>query len=200
MLAHLRPALVMLALFVALLGVAYPLAITVIAEAAMPGQAGGSLIKRDGVVIGSALIGQAFKDDRYFHGRPSATGAADPADAAKTIDAPYNAANSAGSNLGPTSQKLVDRVTADVAAFKEAGGHIPVPADRVTASASGLDPHISPQNAASQIARVAQARGWPEARLRAFVAARIEGRLLGLIGEPRINVLALNLALDAAVP
>lgn len=199
MLAHLRPAAVMLALFVALLGVVYPLAITVVAEAAMPRQAGGSLIRKDGAVIGSALIGQAFASDRYFHGRPSATSAPDPGDSSKTVDAPYNAASSSGSNLGPTSRKLIDRVAGDVKAMKEAGD-VSVPADSVTTSGSGLDPHISPENAANQIARVAKARNTPVARIRELVASQTEGRLLGIIGEPRVNVLALNLALDAMKP
>jgi len=199
MLSHLRPAFVMLALFVALLGIAYPLTITVVAEAAMPRQAGGSLIRKDGAVIGSALVGQSFTSDRYFHGRPSATSAPDPSDSSKTVDAPYNAASSSGSNLGPTSRKLIDRVTADVKTMRE-GGQATVPADSVTTSGSGLDPHISPENAANQIARVARARNAPVARIRELVAARTEGRFLGIIGEPRVNVLALNLALDAMKP
>jgi K+-transporting ATPase ATPase C chain len=189
----------MLALFVALLGVVYPLAITVVAEAAMPHQAGGSLIRKDGAVIGSALIGQAFASDRYFHGRPSATSAPDPGDSSKTVDAPYNAASSSGSNLGPTSRKLIDRVAGDVKAMKEAGD-VSIPADSVTTSGSGLDPHISPENAANQIVRVAKARNTPVARIRELVASQTEGRLLGIIGEPRVNVLALNLALDAMKP
>lgn len=200
MLQHLRPAAVLLALFVGLLGIAYPVTVTVIAEAAMPGLAGGSLIKKSGVVIGSSLIGQEFKNDRYFHGRPSATSAADPVDSSKTVDAPYNAASSSGSNLGPTSKKLIDRVTADVEAMKKEGSSLPVPADSVTASASGLDPHISPENAAGQIARVAKARNVPADKVRDIVVSRTEGRTLGLFGEPRVNVLALNLALDAVAP
>lgn len=199
MLAHLRPAIVMLSLFVALLGIAYPLTITVIAEAAMPGQAGGSLVKKDGIVIGSSLIGQSFTSDRYFQGRPSATSAADPNDSSKTVDAPYNAANSSGSNIGPTSRKLIDRVSADVKALKEAGGTT-IPADSVTTSGSGLDPHISPENAASQIQRVARTRGIPAGKIRELLDGQIEGRLFGFIGEPRVNVLALNLALDAVKP
>lgn len=199
MLSHLRPALVMLALFVALLGIAYPVTITVIAEAALPRQAGGSLVKKDGFVVGSALIGQSFTSERYFQGRPSATSAVDPNDSSKTVDAPYNAASSSGSNLGPTSQKLIERVTADVKAMKEAGS-VSVPADSVTTSASGLDPHISPQNAANQIARIAKARNVPEVKVRELVAAQTEGRLFGFIGEPRVNVLNLNLALDAVKP
>ena len=144
-------------------------------------------------MVGSALIGQSFAADRYFHGRPSATTDTDPNDPSKTIAAPYNASSSGGSNLGPTSKALLDRVTADVAA----NGPAPVPADMVTTSASGLDPDISPANAARQVARVAAARRLPEERVRALVAAHTEGRLFGLLGEPRVNVLALNLALDA---
>lgn len=199
MFSHLRPALVMLALFVALLGIAYPLTITVVAEAAMPRQAGGSLIKKDGVVVGSALVGQLFTSDRYFHGRPSATSAPDPNDSSKIIDAPYNAASSSGSNFGPASRKLIDRVTADVKVLKEAAD-TPIPADSVTTSGSGLDPHISPENAANQIGRIAKARNLQEARVREMVVARTEGRLFGFIGEPRVNVLALNLALDVMKP
>ena len=200
MLQHLRPAVVLLGLFVGLLGIAYPVTVTVIAEASMPRLAGGSLVQKDGALIGSSLIGQEFKSDRYFRGRPSATSAADPADASKTVDAPYNAANSSGSNLGPTSQKLIERVAADVKALKDGGLALPVPADSVTTSASGLDPHISPENVAIQIARVAKARGIPEAKVRDIVILKTEGRTLGLFGEPRVNVLALNLALDAAAP
>ncbi len=200
MLQHLRPAIVLLAAFVVLLGLVYPLAVTAIAGATMPRLAGGSLVEKDGKVIGSSLIGQEFGGDGYFHGRPSATSAPDPKDDSKTVDAPYNAANSSGSNLGPTSKKLIDRVTADVKAVRGEGIQGPVAADRVTTSASGLDPHISPQNAADQIARVAKARGVDEARMREIVAANTEGPTLGLFGEPRVNVLKLNLALDAKAP
>jgi potassium-transporting ATPase KdpC subunit len=199
MLSQIRPAIVLLVLFTALTGLAYPLAITGIAQAVMPSQANGSLLGGD-KPIGSALIGQNFTSDKYFHGRPSATQAQDPAhpdDSSKTIDAPYNAANSTGSNLGPTSQKLIDRVKADVAAKRAAGLTGPVPADSVTTSASGLDPHISPENAAAQISSVAKARNVPEDKVRALVDANVEGRFLGLIGEPRVNVLRLNMALDA---
>jgi len=196
MLQHLRPALVLIVLFSVLTGLVYPLAITGVAQLAMPYLANGSLIEKNGDVVGSALIGQAFKSDRYFHPRPSATTDADPSDATKTIDAPYNATNSSGSNLGPTSQKLVDRVKGGVAAWRGFAGPGPVPADAVTTSASGLDPDISPANALGQVASVAKARGLPEEKVRALVEGKIEGRVLGLIGEPRVNVLQLNLALD----
>jgi potassium-transporting ATPase KdpC subunit len=200
MLSQIRPAIVLLVLFTALTGLAYPLAITGIAQAIMPSQANGSLVGGD-KPVGSALIGQNFTADKYFHGRPSATQAQDPAhpdDSSKTIDAPYNAANSVGSNLGPTSQKLIDRVKADVAARRTAGATGAIPADSVTTSASGLDPHISPENAFAQVAAVAKARNLTEDKVRALVEANVEGRALGLIGEPRVNVLRLNMALDAA--
>ncbi len=201
MLNHVRPAVVLLLLFSALTGLAYPLAITAIAQAVLPFAANGSMLTgKDGAPIGSALIGQNFASDKYFHGRPSATQAQDPAhpdDPSKTIDAPYNAANSTGSNLGPTSQKLLDRVKADVAAKRAAGWTGPIPADSVTTSASGLDPHISPENALAQVATVAKARNLSEDKVRAVVEANIEGRMFGLIGEPRVNVLRLNLALNA---
>ena len=196
MLQHVRPAVMLLILFSALTGLVYPLAITGIAQVAMPGNANGSLVERDGAVVGSALIGQNFKSDRYFHPRPSATTDTDPKDPTKTIDAPYNAANSAGSNLGPTSQKLVDRVKAGVEAWRAMAGLGPVPADAVTTSASGLDPNVSPQTALAQVASVAKARGLDEGQVRQLVESSIEGRVLGLIGEPRINILRLNLALD----
>jgi K+-transporting ATPase ATPase C chain len=196
MLQHLRPALVLILLFSALTGLVYPLAVTGIAQMAMPYQANGSLIEKDGAIVGSALIGQLFKSDRYFHPRPSATTDTDPNDASKTIDAPYNAANSSGSNLGPTSQKLVDRVKGDVESWRKMAGPGPVPADAVTTSASGLDPEISPQNALGQVASVAKARGLPEAQVRTLVEGAVERPFLGLIGEPKVNVLELNLALD----
>ncbi len=197
MLAHIRPALVLLALFTALTGIAYPLAITGIAQIAFPRQANGSLVSRNGAVVGSALIGQVFAGDKYFHGRPSATNTPDPADASKTLDAPYNAANSSGSNLGPTSKALMDRVTADIGALHEAGIPGPIPADAVTTSASGLDPHISLAYARAQIARVAKARNLPEDKVLQALNAKTESRDLGLLGEPRVNYLLLNLALDA---
>ena len=196
MITHFRPAFVLLILFVLLTGLAYPLAITGIAQVAMPRMANGSLIQKGDQVIGSSLIGQNFTGEQYFHPRPSATSAPDPADADKTIDAPYNADNSSGSNLGPTSQKLIDRVKGDVDALRKDGMSGPIPADSVTTSASGLDPHISPDNAVSQVARVAKARGLPDQTVRALVAAKTEGRLLGIFGEPRVNVLMLNLALE----
>ena len=196
MLRDLRPAVVLVALFTLLTGLAYPLAVTGLAQLVATNQANGSLIRRDGRVIGSALIGQSFTSDRYFRGRPSATSAADPADASKTIDAPYNAAASAGSNLGPTSAKLAARVKADVAAWRAGGGVGQVPADAVTTSASGLDPDISPANALSQVARVAKARGFDAGDVRTLVEASIARRFLGVIGERRVNVLELNLALD----
>ena len=157
----------------------------------------GSLIEKDGKVIGSALIGQVFADDKYFHGRPSATSAPDPKDPTKTIDAPYNAANSTGSNLGPTSKALIERIKGDVETLKKENPSAAVPVDLVTTSGSGLDPDISPAAALFQVPRVAKARGLPEARVRALVEAQIEGRTFGLLGEPRVNVLKLNLALDA---
>lgn len=198
MLRELRPALVLLVALTAITGLAYPLAMTGIAGLLFPAQAAGSVIERDGTVVGSALIGQAFASERYFHGRPSATSAADPADATKTVPAPYNASNSSGSNLGPTNAALVDRVKTDIAALKAENPAGEVPADLVTTSASGLDPHISPDAALFQVARVAKARTLPEDRVRQLVAAHVEGRLLGILGEPRVNVLALNMALDAS--
>ena len=194
---HLRPAFVLLVLFTLLTGIVYPLAVTGVAAVALPQHAGGEMITRDGVTVGSALIGQNFVSERYFQPRPSATSAPDPKDATKTIDAPYNAGNSSGSNLGPTSQALVDRVKAAVAAKREAGWQGALPADALTTSASGLDPEISPQNAFAQVAAVAKARGLDEAKVHDLVAAHVEGRLFGVLGEPRVNVLMVNLALDA---
>jgi K+-transporting ATPase ATPase C chain len=196
MLTHLRPALVLFGLMTVLTGIAYPLAFTGFAQVALPGPANGSLLVRDGNVVGSALIGQNFASERYFQPRPSATSAPDPADSSKTIDAPYNAGNSSGANLGPTSQKLVDRVKADVERLRGEGASV-VPADAVTTSASGLDPHVSPAYAALQVARVAKARNLPEASVRTLLAGQTEGAFLGVLGEPRVNVLKLNLALDA---
>jgi len=192
MLRHLRASLVMLVLMTALLGIAYPLAMVGVAGAAFPGQAAGSLVEKDGKVVGSTLIGQSFTGEGYFHGRPSATTDTDPADSTKTVAAPYNAASSAGSNLGPTSKALIDRVKEDADRLGKG-----VPVDLVTTSGSGLDPHVSPQAASWQVARVAKARGLPEAQVQALVAQHTEGRMYGLLGEPRVNVLQLNLALDA---
>ena len=201
MLRQIRPAFVLLVLFSALTGLVYPLAITGVAQAVLPSPANGSLaVDKAGAPIGSVLIGQAFASDRYFHGRPSATQGQDPAhpdDPSKTVDAPYNADNSTGSNLGPTSQKLVDRVKADVEAKRAAGWAAPIPADAVTTSASGLDPEISPATALAQVPAVAKARALAEEKVRALVQAHVDGRTFGLIGEPRVNVLQLNLALDA---
>jgi potassium-transporting ATPase KdpC subunit len=198
MLREIRPAILILLLLTLITGLAYPLAMTGIANATFPKQAQGSLIERDGKVVGSALIGQEFKSDKYFHGRPSATTAPDPADSTKTVPAPYNAANSGGSNLGPTSKALNDRVKEDVDRLKAENPSSPVPVDLVTTSGSGLDPDISAEGALFQVPRVAKARNMPEDRVRQLVSENTTGRLAGLLGEPRVNVLALNLALDAA--
>jgi K+-transporting ATPase ATPase C chain len=198
MLKEIRPAIIVLVVLTLITGLAYPLAMTAIAGAIFPKQAAGSLIEKNGKVVGSALIGQEFKDDKYFHGRPSATTAPDPADSTKTVPAPYNAANSGGSNLGPTSKALNDRVKEGVDKLKAENSAAAVPVDLVTTSASGLDPDISPEGALFQVPRVAKARQMPEDRLRQLVAENTEARLAGVLGEPRVNVLALNLALDAA--
>jgi K+-transporting ATPase ATPase C chain len=200
MLKEIRPAIIILVLLTLITGLAYPLAMTAIAGVIFPKQAEGSLVERDGKVVGSALIGQEFKDDKYFHGRPSATTTADPADATKTVPAPYNAANSSGSNLGPTSKALNDRVKEDVDRLKAENASAAVPVDLVTTSGSGLDPDISAEGALFQVPRVAKARNMPEDRIRQLVTEHTQGRLAGLLGEPRVNVLALNLALDAAAP
>ena len=198
MLKEIRPAIILLLLLTLITGLAYPLAMTAIAGVIFPKQAAGSLVERDGKVVGSALIGQEFKSEKYFHGRPSAATAPDPTDSTKTVPAPYNAANSGGSNLGPTSKALNDRVKEDVDKLKAENPNATVPIDLVTTSGSGLDPDISPDGAYFQVPRVAKARQMPEDRVRQLVADNVQGRLLGLIGEPHVNVLALNLALDAA--
>jgi len=200
MLSHLRPALVILVLMTLLTGVAYPLAVTGVAQAALPFQANGSLVTRDGIVVGSALIGQNFASDRYFHGRPSATNTPDPKDVTKNIDAPYNAANSSGSNQGPTSKALLDAVKARVDALHAAGVADPVPADAATASGSGLDPHISPAYALAQVPVVAKARNLPPARVLALVEGQAQAPLFGLVGERVVDVLQLNLSLDKLPP
>jgi K+-transporting ATPase ATPase C chain len=196
MLRELRPAVMMLVLFTIITGLAYPFAIAGIAQVLFPRQANGSLVVVEGKVVGSSVVGQAFSEERYFHGRPSATVAPDPKDSSKTVDAPYNAANSSGSNLGPTSKALIERVKGDVETRKGQNPSAKVPTDLVTASASGLDPHISPESALFQVMRVAKARGMPEDRVRQLVDQYVEGRTLGFLGEPRVNVLALNMALD----
>ena len=198
MLKEIRPAIVLLVALTALTGLAYPLAMTGISGAIFPVQAQGSIIEREGKVVGSALIGQEFKSAQYFHGRPSATTAADPVDATKTVPAPYNAASSMGSNLGPTSKALIDRVKDDVDKLKEENPTARVPVDLVTTSGSGLDPDISPEAALFQVPRVAKTRSMPEDHVRKLVTEKTAGRLAGLLGEPRVNVLALNLALDVA--
>jgi K+-transporting ATPase ATPase C chain len=190
----------MLAGFTLLCGVAYPLAVTGVAWVMMQDQALGSLVEKDGKVIGSRLVGQSFTEARYFHPRPSATSGADPTDPAKTIDVPYNAAASTGSNLGPITKKLLDRVQGSVDALRREGVAGDIPIDAVTASSSGLDPDISPENALLQVGRVAKARGLPEERVSRLVNAEVEGRALGVLGEPRVNVLRLNLALDSLAP
>ncbi len=196
MLRLIRPAIVVLVALTLITGLVYPLAMTGIAQVLFPRQAQGSLIERNGMVVGSELIGQVFESDKYFHGRPSATTAPDPNDSTKTVPAPYNAANSGGSNLGPSNKALIDRVQGDIEKLKQENSSAAVPADLVTTSASGLDPHISPEAAIFQVPRIAKARNLPEDRIRQLVADHTEGRFLGLLGEPRVNVLLLNLALD----
>jgi len=197
MFSHFRPAIVLLLAITLITGLAYPLAITGISGLIFPHQAGGSLVMKDGAPIGSSLIGQNFTKPEYFHPRPSATTDTDPNDSTKTVPAPYEANNSSGSNLAPTAKALADRVKGDVEALQAENPGVPVPGDLVTTSASGLDPDVSPAAARFQVPRVAKARNMSEQAVMALVDAHIDGRLFGLIGEPRVNVLALNLALDA---
>jgi potassium-transporting ATPase KdpC subunit len=196
MLREVRPALVVLIALTLITGLVYPLAMTGIAQVIFPYQANGSMITQNGHVVGSQLIGQNFTSDKYFHGRPSATTGPDPKDPSKTVPAPYNAVNSGGSNLGPSNQALIDRVKGDIAKLQKENPGTPVPIDLVTTSASGLDPDISPEAALFQVPRVAKARNLPQDRIAQLVDDNTEGRLFGLLGEPRVNVLQLNLALD----
>jgi potassium-transporting ATPase KdpC subunit len=196
MLREIRPAIILVVALTIITGLIYPFAMTGIAGVIFPYRAQGSMVERDGKVVGSELIGQEFTGEKYFHGRPSATVAPDPADSTKTVPAPYNAANSGGSNLGPTNKTLIERVQGDVDKLKKENPSEPVPIDLVTTSGGGLDPDISPAAALFQVPRVAKARNLPEDRVRQLVDEQVEGRTLGLLGEPRVNVLALNLALD----
>ncbi len=196
MLSHFRPAFVSIVALTVITGLFYPLGMTGIAQTLFPRQADGSLIEKNGSIIGSELLGQSFSDPKYFQGRPSATSGPDPGDPSTTTSVPYNAANSSGSNLGPTSAALMDRIKTDVARLKKENPNMSIPVDLVTSTASGLDPHISPAAAQFQIPRVARTRGLPEDRIRRLVDEYTEGRTLGLFGEPRVNVLKINLALD----
>lgn len=196
MLREIRPAIVVLVALTLITGLVYPLAMTGIAQLIFPRQANGSMIERDGKVVGSELIGQNFTSDKYFHGRPSATTAPDPKDPNKTVAAPYNAANSGGSNLGPSNKALVDRVKGDIATLQKQNPGASVPIDLVTTSGSGLDPDISPEAALFQVPRIAKTRSLPDAQIRQLVEENTEGRWLGLLGEPRVNVLQINLELD----
>jgi K+-transporting ATPase ATPase C chain len=196
MMREIRPAITFLIAFTLITGIAYPYLVTSIAQLAFPYQANGSLVTRNGAVIGSSVMGQSFTGDRYFRSRPSATSGPDPSDPSKTTSVPYNAANSGGSNYGPTSKALLERVQGDVEKRKSENPNAQVPTDLVTASGSGLDPDISPESALFQAPRIAKARNLPEDRVRQLVIEHIQGRFLGILGEPRVNVLALNLALD----
>ena len=196
MLKQIRPAILMIVAMTVLTGLVYPLGMTGLAQIVFPHQANGSLIEKGGKVIGSSLIGQNFTSDKYFHGRPSATTEPDPKDSTKTVPVPYAADNSIGSNAGPTAKSLIERVTADAKTLKDENPSAAVPVDLVTTSASGLDPDITPAGALFQVPRVAKARGLAEDRVRQLVADHTDGRLFGLIGEPHVNVLELNLALD----
>ncbi len=197
---EIRPAIVVLVALTLITGLIYPLVMTGIAQIVFPQQANGSMIDRNGTLVGSRLIGQNFSSARYFHGRPSATSAADPNDPSKSVPAPYNAANSGGSNLGPSNKALIDRVQGDIGKLKQENPGEEVPIDLVTTSASGLDPDISPEAALFQVARIAKARNVPENRIRQLVDDNTEGRFLGFLGEPHVNVLQLNLALDRLAP
>jgi K+-transporting ATPase ATPase C chain len=197
MFRQIRPAIMMIVVMTIITGLIYPLGMTGIAQLVFPHQANGSLVEKDGKVIGSELLGQNFTDDKYFHGRPSATTEPDPNDPSKTVPAPYAADNSGGSNLGPTSQALIDRIKDDTEKLKVENPSTPIPVDLVTTSGSGLDPDITPAAAEFQVPRVAKARGLPEEKVRALVAEMTQDRTLGILGEKRVNVLKLNLALDA---
>jgi K+-transporting ATPase ATPase C chain len=197
MLKQIRPALLMIVLFTILVGLAYPLGMTGLGQLLFPHQANGSLIEKNGKVIGSELIGQNFASAKYFHGRISTTSDPDPKDATKTISTPYAADNSSASNLGPTSKALIARVKGDVATLHAENPSTPVPVDLVTSSASGLDPDITPAAALFQVPRVAKARNLSEQAVRDLVRSHIDGRIFGIIGEPHVNVLKLNMDLDA---
>jgi potassium-transporting ATPase KdpC subunit len=198
MLKEIRPAITFIIAFTLITGLGYPYLVTGIAQLVFPYQAGGSLVVQNGTVIGSSVMGQSFTSDRYFRSRPSATSGPDPSDPAKSTSVPYNGASSSGSNLGPTSKPLIERVQGDVEKLKAENPNAPVPTDLVTASGSGLDPDISPEAALFQVPRVAKLRNLPEDRVRELVTQNIQGRVLGIFGEPRVNVLALNMALDRA--